>query len=159
MDIAEGGNRGHVVELHWQSACALLHDVGTPTSGPEQVASENVCTRYMVSTGFLRPGYSRHRLLALHPTLLPSTPMISEFLLLVFSREVSWLVAEPPGEIDPASVTLAGAEVCTGDDATMLVFTQTVSDEDVQLVNAVRAVRLQSVSLGATFLNYRLRRI
>lgn len=32
--------------------------------------------------------------------------------------------------------------MCTGDDATMLVFTRAVSDEDVQLVNAVRAVRL-----------------
>jgi hypothetical protein len=165
-DLAEGTNRGHLVELHWQSSCALLHDADEPDAGTdgssprsEVVAGHLACSptsggaRYLVSTGYLRPGYSRHRLLALHPTLLPSTPMVSELMLLVFAREVSWLVCEPPpqpvGEPLPA-IKFAGAEVNRGDDATVLVFCRVLTDADIELINRIRKAlsRAMGTQLG-----------
>ena len=90
-DLAEGTCRGHSLDLHWHSCAALLHD-GQLTRMP----SENVPNRYLLSTGYLRPGVSRNRLLALHPTMLPTAPMVAELMLVAFSREVSWLVGTRP---------------------------------------------------------------
>ena len=153
-DLDCGTNRGHLVELHWHSSTALLHEkpsaavAGTslgshgdgwqPPLQPGAPGSERSC--YLLSTGFLRPGYSTHRLLAMHPTLLPTDdgdqrsghgPMVAELMILAFAREVSWLIG--------LDSELAGAEVGSGDDATLLLFTTALSEKDIELLNTVRA--------------------
>lgn len=150
MDYQNGESRGHMVEMHWQSACAMLH---TPANGDEGDDDGKMTAggalggrRYLVTTGFQRAGVSKNRLLAMHPTLLSGHPMVAELTMLLFAREASWLISTTtPGNV--FKTELAGAEVGTGDDSITLIFTTALTEADVLGLNEIRATL--STRMGA----------
>ena len=149
MDHASGEARGHLVEMHWQSCCAVLHipaniatwigkedgrGAGYSTSEVGMMESR----RYLVTAGFQRAGVSKNRLLAMQPTLLSAYPMVAELTLLLFAREASWLVATATSG-NVFKTELAGAEVGSGDDSITLIFTAVLTEEDIQSINHIRS--------------------
>ena len=164
MDLESGESRGHMVEMHWQSSCAILHmpatveDDGASPRRPSQQGDER---RYLVATGFQRAGLSRceklvhcpsflvsagldteracrNRLIAMQPTMLPGQPMVAELMLVLFAREVSWLVSTTTAD-NAFESEIAGAEVGSGDDMTTLIFASALREEDVTKLNQMRA--------------------
>ena len=149
MDHASGEARGHLVEMHWQSCCAILHisantatRIGNEDDGAAgySTSEEGVMEsrRYLVTAGFQRAGVSKNRLLAIQPTLLSAYPMVAELTLLLFAREASWLVATATSR-NVFKTELAGAEVGSGDDTITLIFTAVLTEEDIQSINHIRS--------------------
>lgn len=141
MDYASGETRGHLVEMHWQSCCAILHTPATQAEGEDYSQHEEGifnARRYLVTPGFQRAGVSKNRLLATQPTLLSSHPMVAELTLLLFAREASWLVATITTG-NEFKTELAGAEVGSGDDSITLVFTAALTEQDIHDINDIRA--------------------
>ena len=149
MDHASGETRGHLVEMHWQSCCAILHTpANSATPNLDEVGGAANCSprdqdamkarRYLVTPGFQRAGVSKNRLIAIQPTLLPAHPMVAELTLLLFAREASWLVATATSG-NVFKTELAGAEVGSGDDSITLIFTAVLTEEDIQSINHIRS--------------------
>ena len=76
--------------------------------------------------------------------------MVAELMLVLFAREVSWLVSTTTAD-NAFESEIAGAEVGSGDDMTTLIFASALREEDVTKLNQMRA-SLSNVlgpSLGA----------
>jgi hypothetical protein len=147
MDRESGESRGHMVAMHWQSCCAIMHTPAAATTrtqdeyGGAAANEEDMMKtrRYLVTTGFQRAGVSKNRLLAMHPTLLSGHPMVAELTMLLFAREASWLVSSTTSG-NVLKTELVGAEVGSGDDSVTLTFTALLTEDDVRDLNEIRAV-------------------